>query len=67
MLQQKLQMGIKVKDHVPSYGDRPNDLAPVVTYFRAEFEQVAAGRHFDTFIDVNIGAIQGIIGIDSSF
>ncbi|KAJ2923773.1 hypothetical protein H1R20_g13321, partial [Candolleomyces eurysporus] len=30
LLQQKLELGIQVKDYVPSYGDRPNDVGRVV-------------------------------------
>ncbi|KAJ2926372.1 hypothetical protein H1R20_g10733, partial [Candolleomyces eurysporus] len=30
LLQQKLELGIQVKDYVPSYGDRPNEVGRVV-------------------------------------
>ncbi|KAJ2926540.1 hypothetical protein H1R20_g10565, partial [Candolleomyces eurysporus] len=41
VLRRKLQAGVKVKDYVPSYGDRPNHFDMVVKYFQFPFTQIA--------------------------
>ncbi|KAH9838519.1 G-protein alpha subunit [Rhodofomes roseus] len=40
VLADKLTRGIRVKKYITSYGDRPNDVDAVVSYFKAHFTQV---------------------------
>ncbi|TFY61662.1 hypothetical protein EVG20_g6974 [Dentipellis fragilis] len=41
LLERKLNAGVHVKDHVPSYGDRPNDVDAVKKYFQSHFKEIA--------------------------
>ncbi|THH19159.1 hypothetical protein EW146_g1961 [Bondarzewia mesenterica] len=41
LLERKLHAGVQVREHVPSYGDRPNDLADVKKYFQTHFKEIA--------------------------
>ncbi|KAI1787370.1 G-protein alpha subunit [Ganoderma leucocontextum] len=40
LLEQKLLSGVKVKDYVHSYGDRPNDVAHATKYFAQHFRDI---------------------------
>ncbi|PIL25815.1 hypothetical protein GSI_11568 [Ganoderma sinense ZZ0214-1] len=40
LLEQKLLSGVKVKDFVHSYGDRPNDVAHATKYFAQHFRDI---------------------------
>ncbi|KAG6827948.1 hypothetical protein H0H92_009856 [Tricholoma furcatifolium] len=40
LLRRKLKRGIQVKSYLPSYGDRPNEVIPVVKYFREKFRDI---------------------------
>ncbi|KAG6818988.1 hypothetical protein H0H93_016608 [Arthromyces matolae] len=40
LLRRKLKRGIQVKDYLPSYGDRPNEVIPVVKYLREKFKDI---------------------------
>ncbi|TFK75692.1 heterotrimeric G protein alpha subunit [Pluteus cervinus] len=40
LLRRKLKRGIKVKHYLPSYGDRPNEVIPVVKYLREKFRDI---------------------------
>ncbi|KZT73657.1 G-protein alpha subunit [Daedalea quercina L-15889] len=40
VLAEKLARGVKVKKYITSYGDRPNEVDAVVSYFKAHFTQV---------------------------
>ncbi|KAG6878848.1 hypothetical protein C0992_007157 [Termitomyces sp. T32_za158] len=40
LLRRKLKRGIKVKDFLPSYGNRPNEVMPVVKYLREKFKDI---------------------------
>ncbi|KAI0056839.1 G-alpha-domain-containing protein [Artomyces pyxidatus] len=41
LLEQKLRSGVKVVDHVPSFGDRGNDVETVKKYFQTHFKEIA--------------------------
>ncbi|RXW15722.1 hypothetical protein EST38_g10136 [Candolleomyces aberdarensis] len=41
LLQRKLARGVKVKDYLPSYGDRDNDFRTVSKYIRDKFRDIA--------------------------
>ncbi|EIN05274.1 G-alpha-domain-containing protein [Punctularia strigosozonata HHB-11173 SS5] len=41
LLERKLKAGVRVKDHVPSFGDRPNDVTTVAKYFQHHFKEIA--------------------------
>lgn len=41
LLEQKLRAGIKVRTHVPSFGDRSNDVDTVKKYFQSHFKEIA--------------------------
>ncbi|KAG8905907.1 hypothetical protein FRB99_007987 [Tulasnella sp. 403] len=47
VLRRKLEMGIKVKKYITSYGDRPNDYDHVSNYFVAHFKQVHRKNNVD--------------------
>ncbi|KIO17618.1 hypothetical protein M407DRAFT_84799, partial [Tulasnella calospora MUT 4182] len=40
ILERKLKAGVKVSRYVPSYGERPNELQPVASYFLSKFMAV---------------------------
>ncbi|KAF9564079.1 heterotrimeric G protein alpha subunit [Agrocybe pediades] len=40
LLRRKLKRGVKVKQFLPSFGDRPNEVIPVVKYFREKFKDI---------------------------
>ncbi|TFK72359.1 G-alpha-domain-containing protein [Pluteus cervinus] len=40
LLQAKLQRGIRIRDSVPSFGDRKNDLATATKYFQQHFKEM---------------------------
>ncbi|KAJ7216564.1 heterotrimeric G protein alpha subunit, partial [Mycena pura] len=40
LLKRKLKRGIKLKTYLPSYGDRPNEVMPVVKYLREKFKDI---------------------------
>ncbi|KAJ6610472.1 heterotrimeric G protein alpha subunit [Mycena sp. CBHHK59/15] len=40
LLKRKLKRGVKVKTHLPSYGDRPNEVMPVVKYLREKYKEI---------------------------
>ncbi|KAH9923267.1 G-protein alpha subunit [Fomitopsis serialis] len=40
VLAEKLARGVRVKKYITSYGDRPNEVDAVVSYFKAHFTQV---------------------------
>ncbi|EPQ55869.1 G-alpha-domain-containing protein [Gloeophyllum trabeum ATCC 11539] len=41
LLEKKLASGVKVKDYVPSFGDRSNDVATATKYFQQHFREIA--------------------------
>jgi len=41
LLEQKLRAGVQVRTHVPSFGDRSNDVDTVKKYFQAHFKEIA--------------------------
>lgn len=41
LLRRKLKAGVKVKNYLPSYGDRPNDANTVVRYLKDKFKDIA--------------------------
>ncbi|TFK29138.1 G-alpha-domain-containing protein [Coprinopsis marcescibilis] len=43
LLQAKLSRGVRIRDSVPSYGDRKNDQATATRYFQQHFKEIA--RH----------------------
>ncbi|RDB19716.1 Guanine nucleotide-binding protein alpha-1 subunit [Hypsizygus marmoreus] len=40
LLRRKLKRGIKVSSFLPSYGERPNEVIPVVKYLREKFKDI---------------------------
>ncbi|KAH9931630.1 G-alpha-domain-containing protein [Epithele typhae] len=40
LLKEKLQSGVRIKDHVHSYGDRPNEVEHAVKYFGSHFKEI---------------------------
>ncbi|KAG7087734.1 hypothetical protein E1B28_013679 [Marasmius oreades] len=40
LLEKKLMGGVRVRDHVPSFGDRNNDLPSAARYFQAHFRDI---------------------------
>ncbi|KAJ6481724.1 heterotrimeric G protein alpha subunit [Mycena sanguinolenta] len=40
LLKRKLKRGIKLKTYLPSYGDRPNEVIPVVKYLREKYKEI---------------------------
>jgi len=36
----KLERGVRLKQYITSYGDRPNDLTSAIEYFRAHFKGI---------------------------
>ncbi|KAF8208341.1 heterotrimeric G protein alpha subunit [Mycena galopus ATCC 62051] len=40
LLKRKLKRGIKLKTFLPSYGDRPNEVMPVVKYLREKYKEI---------------------------
>jgi len=40
LLRRKLQSGVRVKEFLPSYGERPNDSLTLVTYLKEKFRDV---------------------------
>ncbi|KAF8804482.1 G-alpha-domain-containing protein [Phlegmacium glaucopus] len=60
ILRSKLASGLRLRDHVVSYGDRPNDVDSTTSYFRRKFAGILNERsplprifycHFTTVID----------------
>ncbi|KAF9450753.1 G-alpha-domain-containing protein [Macrolepiota fuliginosa MF-IS2] len=47
LLQAKLQRGIRIRDSVPSFGDRKNDLPTATRYFQQHFKEIA--RQYSPF------------------
>ncbi|KAF8628588.1 hypothetical protein AX17_005983 [Amanita inopinata Kibby_2008] len=41
LLQAKLQRGLRIRDSVPSFGDRKNDLPTATKYFQQHFREIA--------------------------
>ncbi|TFK99903.1 guanine nucleotide binding protein, alpha subunit [Pterulicium gracile] len=41
LLQAKLTRGVRIKDHVPSYGDRRNDVITATRYFQQHFKEIS--------------------------
>ncbi|KAM6493116.1 Guanine nucleotide binding protein (G-protein), alpha subunit [Amanita muscaria] len=41
LLQAKLQRGIRIRDSVPSFGDRKNDFSSATKYFQQHFREIA--------------------------
>ncbi|KAF7292858.1 G-protein alpha subunit [Mycena indigotica] len=40
LLKRKLKRGIKLKTYLPSYGDRPNEVMPIVKYLREKYKEI---------------------------
>ncbi|KAI5833001.1 G-alpha-domain-containing protein [Schizophyllum commune Tattone D] len=40
LLQTKLNRGVKIRDSVPSFGERPNNLATATKYFQQHFKEI---------------------------
>ncbi|EAU89179.2 guanine nucleotide-binding protein alpha subunit [Coprinopsis cinerea okayama7 len=47
LLKRKLKMGVQVKDHLPSYGDRPNEAPSVVKYLKDKFRDIVRANTTD--------------------
>jgi len=41
LLHNKLKRGVRVKDFIPSFGERKNDLATVMKYFQSHFKEIS--------------------------
>ncbi|KAF9485697.1 heterotrimeric G protein alpha subunit [Pholiota conissans] len=41
LLRRKLRRGVQVRQYLPSYGDRPNEVMAVVKYLREKFKDIA--------------------------
>ncbi|KAL0952601.1 hypothetical protein HGRIS_006856 [Hohenbuehelia grisea] len=41
LLQAKLMRGVRIRDHVPSFGDRRNDLGTATRYFQQHFKEIS--------------------------
>jgi len=75
LLQAKLSRGIRIRDSVPSFGDRKNDLSTATKYFQQHFRDIAKGSstsrrslfiHLTSVIDtrataVTLGAVEECI------
>ncbi|KAI0339147.1 guanine nucleotide binding protein, alpha subunit [Trametopsis cervina] len=72
LLEKKLKSGIRVKDYVPSFGDRKNDLQNVAQYFAQHFKEIARQHtatprpfrvHLTSVIDTQATALTlGVVG-----
>ncbi|KAJ3537598.1 hypothetical protein NM688_g6657 [Phlebia brevispora] len=72
LLEKKLRSGIRVKDYVPSFGDRKNDVHTVAQYFASHFKEIAKQHtstvrpfrvHLTSVIDTRATALTlGIVG-----
>ncbi|KAJ3524643.1 hypothetical protein NMY22_g10903 [Coprinellus aureogranulatus] len=40
LLKRKIRKGIKIREYLPSYGDRPNDMGTVVRYLKDKFKDI---------------------------
>ncbi|KAJ7031623.1 heterotrimeric G protein alpha subunit [Mycena alexandri] len=40
LLKRKLKRGIQIKTYLPSYGERPNEVMPVVKYLREKYKEI---------------------------
>ncbi|KAF8900438.1 guanine nucleotide binding protein, alpha subunit [Gymnopilus junonius] len=72
LLQAKLQRGVRIRDSVPSFGDRKNDLQTATRYFQQHFKEIARNHspvqrpfyvHLTSVIDtrstaVTLGAVE---------
>ncbi|KIM41875.1 hypothetical protein M413DRAFT_139827 [Hebeloma cylindrosporum] len=72
LLQAKLQRGVRIRDSVPSFGDRKNDLATATRYFQQHFKEISRNNspmqrpfyvHLTSVIDtrstaVTLGAVE---------
>ncbi|KAJ3501290.1 hypothetical protein NLJ89_g9406 [Agrocybe chaxingu] len=72
LLQAKLQRGIRIRDSVPSFGDRKNDLGTATRYFQQHFKEISRNNspvqrpfyvHLTSVIDtrstaVTLGAVE---------
>ncbi|KAF8999848.1 guanine nucleotide binding protein, alpha subunit [Cyathus striatus] len=72
LLQAKLQRGVRIRDSVPSFGDRKNDLQTATKYFQQHFKEIARANspvprpfyvHLTSVIDtrstaVTLGAVE---------
>ncbi|EKM52393.1 uncharacterized protein PHACADRAFT_148998 [Phanerochaete carnosa HHB-10118-sp] len=72
LLDKKLKSGVRVRDCVPSYGDRKNDLQTVAQYFAQHFKEIAKQHvvtarpfrvHLTSVVDTQATALTlGIVG-----
>ncbi|KAF9054114.1 guanine nucleotide binding protein, alpha subunit [Panaeolus papilionaceus] len=72
LLQAKLQRGVRIRDSVPSFGDRKNDLTTATRYFQQHFKEISRTHspvqrpfyvHLTSIIDtrstaVTLGAVE---------
>ncbi|KAF8970665.1 guanine nucleotide binding protein, alpha subunit [Flammula alnicola] len=72
LLQAKLQRGVRIRDSVPSFGDRKNDLPTATRYFQQHFKEISRSSspitrpfyvHLTSVIDtrstaVTLGAVE---------
>ncbi|KAF9529163.1 guanine nucleotide binding protein, alpha subunit [Crepidotus variabilis] len=72
LLQAKLQRGVRIRDSVPSFGDRKNDLQTATKYFQQHFKEISRASspvqrpfyvHLTSVIDtrstaVTLGAVE---------
>ncbi|KDR78260.1 hypothetical protein GALMADRAFT_209667 [Galerina marginata CBS 339.88] len=72
LLQAKLQRGVRIRDSVPSFGDRKNDLTTATKYFQQHFKEISRNHspvqrpfyvHLTSVIDtrstaVTLGAVE---------
>ncbi|KAF9481633.1 G-alpha-domain-containing protein [Pholiota conissans] len=72
LLQAKLQRGVRIRDSVPSFGDRKNDLQTATKYFQQHFKEISRNSspiqrpfyvHLTSVIDtrstaVTLGAVE---------
>ncbi|GJE88993.1 guanine nucleotide-binding protein subunit alpha [Phanerochaete sordida] len=72
LLDKKLKSGVRVRDFVPSFGDRKNDLQTVAQYFAQHFKEIAKSHasalrpfrvHLTSVVDTKATALTlGIVG-----
>lgn len=72
LLDKKLKSGVRVRDYVPSFGDRKNDLQTVAQYFATHFKEIAKSHatalrpfrvHLTSVVDTKATALTlGIVG-----
>jgi len=72
LLDKKLKSGVRVRDYVPSFGDRKNDLQTAAQYFAQHFKEIAKQHasalrpfrvHLTSVVDTQATALTlGVVG-----